>query len=380
MSARFGFLTVPAMTLVLCLGGCPTTDNPNIAAVSLSPRLAAETVVASASFPVGMAFAPDGRLFYGERQTGQIRILQGGLLLAAPFAAVAVNFAGQRGLLDVKLSPSFESDGRVYVLYSLSDLGVSTNDPNAIIDHRVVYFEADGNTAAGSEIFVASLPVTNSTANIGGRLVFARDGTLLVGLGDMGDPANVQSDDSLVGKILRFNRDGSIPADNPIPDSPVFARGLRDVQGLAIDPATGDPFALDQNTGGFQELNRIGADRNYGWPFVIGLATAANELAFAGATPGYTDPSFDSSSFITQVAGGAFNPAGRYGPRRERQFFCGDPGERRVVVLVLNPDRTSAKAETFAGPFASAVTDVAFSSTGTLYVACETGIFRVIEP
>jgi glucose/arabinose dehydrogenase len=377
--ARGCVLTAVAGVIATVMGGCPApTPDPNRTfPVNVAPTLMAETVVSNANVPVALTFTPDGRLFYGEKNTGFIRVVVADQLLSVAVAQVPVNYAGDRGILSLAVHPAFNELPRLYASYSLSDTGAATNDPAAIIDNRVVYFTLDGNFAL-DEVFVASLPAGPGTTRVGGCIALDRNFYLWVATGDQTDAASTLTTNNLYGKMLRYNDDGTIPADNPDPSSPVVARGFRDPKGISIDPLTGDPFVLDQNANGFNELNRVRINRDFGWPGVIGFAEAANERAFALATPGYTDPLFETIREITTVAGGAFNPGNQLGPRRDRQFFFGSPTTRRVYASRLNGERSASGApEGVAGPFPRPITDVAFSPTGTLYVATENAIYRV---
>lgn len=380
-ATRLATAAVTSALLTLAGGGCPPQPTPPPAAaltVNVAPTLFARLVVSGANQPRGIAFTPDGRLLYGEKDTGLIRMVVNGQLLAAPFAALPVNFAGDRGLLSLAVHPDFETNQRVYVCYSRSDTGASTNDPNGIVDNRVVYFEAAGNQAAGGEVFVASLPIGTSTERVGGRIAIDGSFFLWVALGDQFTPGSAQDASSLAGKVLRYNDDGSIPGDNPDGSSPVVALGLRHPRGLSIDPVTGSPFVLDANEGGFHEVNRVQLDRNLGWPAVIGFAVAPNELGFAAAVPNYTDPLFETLAGITDVGGGAFDPGSQYGPRRQNQFFFGGGSQQLVYVAELNGSRTAAEGAQFGGPFQQPVTDIGFSPSGTLYVGTTNAIYRVV--
>ena len=362
------------------IAGClPPAGDQTDRRIPISSLLDAEEIVPNAASASAIAVSDDGLVFYAERKTGQIRVYGGGTLQNTAFATVPVNFAGERGLLDIALHPNFANNRRVYALYSRSDTGLATDEPSAIVDTRVVFFTANGSVASGGETFVASLPGDASTIRVGGRIAFNRASQLFVAIGDLENAAAAQSASPLLAKVLRYNDDGSVPTDNPDPASPAFALGLRDPRALSIDPVTGDPFAGDQNSAGFQEVNRIRADRNFGWPFVIGFAKAANELSFANATANYTDPLFETTTDVTSLDGGDFNPGSRYGPRGQNQLFLGDPAGRRVFLVELNAARTAATGSVFAGPFPSAVHDVAFSAAGTMFVACENGVYRVTE-
>ena len=237
--------TLPALLVAGCLTFPGQTPTLVVAA-----DLRAEYVVRDALFPAALAFAPDGRVFYTEKNTGRIRVIAADVLQPEPFAEVPVNSAGDRGLLGIALHPQFATNHRVYVFYTLSDTGMTTNAPQAVVDNRVVYFEADGNRADGSEIFVAALPAGTTTTNVGGRIAFGPGGELFVALGDLGNESAAQDVAALNGKILRYGDDGSIPADNPNADSPVYAVGVRDVRALSRDPISGLPCGTERNRAG----------------------------------------------------------------------------------------------------------------------------------
>lgn len=361
----------------LAAGGClPSEGTPPPAAVG--DKLTAEYLVVGAQNPAALAAVADGRVFYTEKNTGRVRIINRGVLLDEAFAEVPVNFAGDHGLLGIAAHPNFAQNGRIYVFYTRSSTGLSTNVAADTLDHRVVYFEANGNLAAGGEIFVASLPAGPGTARVGGRVGFAADGKLLVALGDQENPDAAQDLNALSGKILRYNDDGSIPADNPIANSPYFARGVRDPRGLGFDTVGGAPFAIDRNENGNEEINRLLSNRNYGWSSVAGGAKTGAQLQFAADNPNYLDPLLDTFGERPALAGCAFNPSARYGFPAQHQLFYAEAAKNRIMRLNLTADRTgvAGRAE-FAFEFPGQITDLVFTPAGTLYVACEDTIFRL---
>jgi len=375
--------------VLLGLNGCVPVSDQTPLPINVAKGLQAEYIVASALHPSALATTSDGRVFYAEKNTGRIRVIQNDVLLAEPFASVPVNYAGNRGVLAIALHPRFNLTGRLYVLYTRSDTGLSTDDAQAVVDHRVVYFEADDdvadddeadeNISSSGEVFVASLPVGTQTVRVGGRLAFAADETLLVALGDLGNDGDVQNADVLSGKILRYNDDGSIPADNPNPESAVYAIGFREPHGLTIDPRTHAPFLTERSANGVHEVNRILAGKNYGWPNVVGFADTADELAFADQEPTYADPLVDSALRREVFVGAAFNPSSKYGPNLQQRLFYGLEDAGHIVSLELTDARTAAEqADTFATGLPTPITDVAFTPSGTLYVATEDAILRIV--
>ncbi|HXE71906.1 MAG TPA: PQQ-dependent sugar dehydrogenase [Candidatus Nitrosotenuis sp.] len=226
----------------------PSSPSPSPGGVTL------QVYLGNLSFPVTMAFAPDGRLFFNELQTGQVRVVSAqGTLLARPFATETVETSGERGLLGLALHPDFSRNGLVYILYS---------DPAGV--HRVVRYTDRDNVGADRTLLIDGLP-SNGNHN-GGNLAFGPDGMLYLTTGDSGTPARAQDPDDLAGKVLRFRDDGSVPPDNPFgATNPVYAMGLRNSFDLAFMPSTGSLYASENGPDCDDEINRILAGGNYGW-------------------------------------------------------------------------------------------------------------------
>lgn len=371
-------LPAVAAGLVLVLGCLPPPELPP--PIDVADGVQAEYLVNGSATVSALAAAADGRVFYTEKETGQIRVIRQGVLLPEPVAAVPVNAAGDRGLLGIALHPRFRDNGRIYVFYARSDTGLTTDDPQALLDYRVVYFELpDGaDTAAGGEVFVASVPAGTSTRRIGGRLLFLPDRTLLAALGDQTVGPEAQVPDSPLGKLLRYNDNGTLPDDNPTAGSAVYARGLREPRGLALDPESGAAFVLEQCAGGVFELDRVQAGANYGWPVVSGRADTPVERTFAEQAEGYLDPLFDTGAERVQLAGLGFNPGTKYGPAERLRLHYGDSVTKRILSLALSADRASVtETATFAAGFRDPISDVAFTPSGTLYVACGGAVLRL---
>ncbi len=369
---------LPLTLAVLLVGGCPPEPDGS-GSLHVAPDLTAQFVVADAAHPSALAAADDGRLFYTEKDTGQIRVIKDGVLLEQPFATVPVNFAGERGLLSLALHPGFNVNGRIYVFYTRSDTGLATDDPQAVVDHRVVYFEAaekGSDVSTNTEVFVVSLPTASALTRIGGRIAFDNARLLLVALGDEEQPDAAQDPASPLGKVLRYNDDGTIPGDNISPTSPVFALGFCDPRGLTIDPESGYPFMTERTADTFNEVNRIQNGSNYGWPLVVGFADTPAELDIVATNPDYGEP---VAQMRQALVGAAFNPSGKYGPKLVLQLFYGVSDRGEVFNLPLSTARTaSQQSELFASGLPSTITDVVFTTAGTLYVACVDAVLRVV--
>jgi glucose/arabinose dehydrogenase len=216
--------------------------------------------------PTSMTLAPDGRIFVTE-QGGRLRVIQGGALLAAPFATFSVDSRGERGLLGVALDPAFSRNGYVYVYLTTR---------SAPVHNRVVRLRASGNREApGSRRLIFRLDNLSAAQNHnGGALHFGRDGRLYVAVGENARPESSQTLRNLFGKMLRINRDGSIPRDNPFFTNPqvvgrnraIWARGLRNPFSFAVQPGTGRIFINDVGAQTWEEIDSGSKGANYGWP------------------------------------------------------------------------------------------------------------------
>ena len=254
------------LVLVLILSlAVPTGAEPRVSVVA-----------AGLEVPWALAFAPDGALYVTERP-GRIRVVRDGRLDPTPLATLAVAAVGEGGLMGLALDPAFAATGRLYVCYTAARAGRIVN--------RVTTLVVRGHGAEAERALLDDIP--GASVHDGCRLKFGPDGKLYVTTGDAGDGRLAQRRESPAGKILRLNHDGSVPADNPFPGSPVYSLGHRNVQGIAWD-AGGRLFASEHGPSGFpgghDEINLIRPGRNYGWPDVYGT----------GGEPRYVDPLVES--------------------------------------------------------------------------------------
>lgn len=224
-----------------------------------------ETLAEGLNRPWGMAFLPDGRILVTER-AGELRILSADGTLSQPLKGVPKVVAkGQGGLLDVALDPGFEENKLVYLSYAEAGEGGAGT---AVARGRL---EGDGLDAV--QVIFRQTPKVSGRNHYGGRLEFAPDGTLFVTLGDRFKFEPAQDLSGHIGKIVRINPDGSVPADNPFigqneAQPEIWSLGHRNVQSAAIHPETGKLWALEFGPMGGDELNIPAPGGNYGWPAV----------------------------------------------------------------------------------------------------------------
>ncbi|MCC7354965.1 MAG: PQQ-dependent sugar dehydrogenase [Anaerolineae bacterium] len=230
----------------------------------LAPNQRVERVVPdNLNFPIAMAFAPDGRLFYTEKTTGNVRVIQNGALVSTPVITLPTDGTGERGLLGIALAPNFATSHLVYVYHTL---------PGSPPANRVVRFREQNGTGIEATPLLTVPVTTGATNHNGGNLHFGSDGKLYVTIGEYNTPSWSQNGTVIPGKIHRFNAaDMSAPADNPFMASvtvtvkSIYALGLRTSFDFAFDPFSGRMFASENGPGCDDEVNLIVAGGNYGW-------------------------------------------------------------------------------------------------------------------
>ncbi|MCZ8132111.1 MAG: PQQ-dependent sugar dehydrogenase [Steroidobacteraceae bacterium] len=232
------------------------------------------TVLEGLEFPWAVAWLPDGTQLITERP-GRLRVVRDGKLDPTPVAGLPAVFAeGQGGLLDVMPHPSYAQNRLLYFTYAHG-----TREANRT---RVARATFDGKQLADWQVIYEVPAAKSGGAHFGSRLAWLPDGTLLVSIGDGGNPPirlgegfirdEAQNRGTAFGKILRLNDDGSVPEDNPFAkaegaDPAVWSYGHRNVQGLAVAP-DGRVWATEHGPLGGDELNQVNAGANHGWPLV----------------------------------------------------------------------------------------------------------------
>ena len=246
------------------LPGVSTIDNftvqqPPVGELQLQP------VLSSLNFPVGLSLAPDGRIFYNERLTGAIRIINPGWQLdPTPFCQISVFTSGELGLLGLTLDPNFASNQLVYAYYTVPEPQMN----------RVSKFSKSGGVCTET-VILDNLP--HQSNHNGGIIKFGPDGKLYVVIGDALIQDDAQDLTSLRGKILRVNADGSAPSDNPFFSNPnpnaqkVFSYGHRNSFGFTFHPQTNDLWESENGPADNDEINRVVSGGNYGWPIWGGI-------------------------------------------------------------------------------------------------------------
>jgi glucose/arabinose dehydrogenase len=351
-----------AFILFACAGGAR--------AATLPEGFTEKQIASGLTGATAMAFAPDGRLFVCQ-QSGQLRVIKNGALLPVPFLTVDVDATGERGLLGVAFDPDFANNNFVYVYYT-----VATSPRH----NRVSRFKANGDVAVnGSEALVFQLDdLSGATIHNGGAMHFGADGKLYIAVGDNAQGTNAQTLDSLFGKILRINPNGSIPSDNPFFNTAngdrraIWALGLRNPFTFDIQPGTSHLFINDVGEDTWEEIDEGAAGANYGWPITEG---PTNDPTFRAPLFAYMHGVGTSTGCA--ITGGAF-----YEPTLA-QFPSTFVGRYFFADFCSGWIRTFDPANNSTADFASGVSlpvDLKVGPEGSLYYLARGGdrVFQII--
>lgn len=226
------------------------------------------TAVATFASPWAMAFLPDGRALVTEKGGTLHIVTQAGVKSAALGGVPTVAAGGQGGLLDVVLHPNFASNALVYLSFSESGTGGS----GLAVARGTLVEDAGGPRLTGVSTIWRQTPKVSGSGHFGGRMAFAPDGTLYVTAGERQRGSPAQDMTQTLGKIIRINADGSIPADNPFVSTAgarteIWSLGHRNPYGLAFD-STGRLWEHEMGPEGGDEFNLVTRGGNYGWPNV----------------------------------------------------------------------------------------------------------------
>jgi glucose/arabinose dehydrogenase len=334
--------------------------------------------------PWGLAWLPEGDVLITERP-GRLRRVRDGKLAPEKIDGVADVFAdGQGGLLDIGLHPDFENNRRVYFTYAHGNSKANRT--------RVAYAIFDGDRLRDWQVIFEVASAKPGSQHFGSRLVWLPDGTLLVSIGDGGNPPvrlagdwirkQAQNKRSHLGKVLRLNDDGSVPSDNPFFDSAgaepaVWSYGHRNIQGMAYDPLRAVVWASEHGALGGDELNRVAAGKNYGWPAVTYSREYFGGLKISDYTskPGMADPAV---VWMTAIApsGLAVYTGTRFADWRG-DLFAG--GLQSQDIRRIDLDETGKVIGQTALRIGQRVRDVRQGPDGLLYVLTDESRGRLIR-
>jgi len=223
-----------------------------------------ETIVKGLENPWSIDFLPNGRILVTERP-GRLRIIDNGKLSEPIKGLPKIKAKGQGGLLDIALDPDFTNNQTIYISFSGVDkTGIGTEVASA---------KLIGNELIDVKILFKALPKSRGGHHFGSRLLISNDGNLFITLGDRGTKERAQEINDHAGSLIRINKDGSIPNDNPLIKNTaakpeIYTYGNRNMQGIAAHPETGEVWTIEHGPQGGDELNLMKSGVNYGWPII----------------------------------------------------------------------------------------------------------------
>lgn len=316
------------------------------------PGFQTSTVISSGlDEPSGFEFAPDGRIFILQR-SGNVRVYKNGQLLSQPFVSLPSINTGDRGLIGIAFDPNFNSNHFVYFYYTGLDKL-----------NRLVRFDASGDVAVAPAFILYQTSSPSEQLHVGGSIRFDASGKLYFAVGDNGYPPNSQNLSNPHGKILRINKDGTIPTDNPFygqsgKEWAIWAYGFRNPWRFQFDSLTGDLYVGDVGQENWEEINRVEKGKNYGWPNCEGSCN----------NPSYVNPvyAYHHDGEGAAVTGGPVYRDDAFSSNYYGSYFFGDYAKGFIKRLTFDQNKNLSGDFDF-DTNAGSVVDIKVAGDGSLY-------------
>jgi glucose/arabinose dehydrogenase len=337
--------------------------------------------------PWGLAFLPDKRMLVTEKP-GRLRVVATDGKLSEPVAGLpAVDARNQGGLLDVSLDPSFGTNHLIYWSYAEPHEGGVNN--TAVARGKLVEDAAAAPRVDDVQVIFHQVPSLNSQLHYGGRLVWGRDGTLFITLGERSiteGRMQAQRMDGLLGKIVRINSDGTIPKDNPFVGKEgvrpeIWSLGHRNVEAATANPFTGELWEVEHGTRGGDEINISRQGKDYGWP------TIAYGIEYRGqpitgditAKEGMEQPVYYWDPVIAPSGMVFYN--GDLVPQWKGNLFIGGLASMNLVRLTVNKDKIVDEERLLKDlkPTPERIRNVRQGPEGALYLLTDNAAGRVLK-
>ena len=328
----------------------------------------AERIATGLARPWGMAFLPDESILVTERGGTLRRIVDGDV--SDPFDGLPpIAVVGQGGLLDIALDPEFDSNRLVYLSYSQPDQAGSAY--GTAVGRGMLKLDA-GSIDEFTVIFSSNIK-SSGGRHFGSRLRFAPDNTLFITIGDRGDQPRAQDPFDHAGSVIRINRDGSIPPDNPFADGSaalpeIYSIGHRNAQGSAIHLESGQLWTLSHGARGGDEINRVTPGKNYGWPII----SYGTNYSGSGFEEGHTADGFEQPEYYWDPSiapsGLAFHdPENSLIPQWKGSLLAGALKAQYLARLIMEDDVIVAEEKYFEGEFGR-IRDVRTGPDGAVWL------------
>lgn len=349
------------------------------AAVNLATAkgsIAVETVASGLAFPWAVAFLPDGRMLVTEKP-GRLRFVTANGAISPPIDGVPAVFSkGQGGLLDVALSPSFATDRLVYLSYA------EATESGDLAGTAVARGRLEGDALVDVQRIYQQQPKLSRGNHFGSRLVFDGNGHLFITQGENNERATAQDLDKLQGKLVRLRPDGSVPEDNPFVGqsgarAEIWSYGHRNMQGAALNPASGVLWTSEHGPRGGDEINIPQAGRNYGWPIItyginysgLKIPEAEGEAKEGMEQPLHywkKSPALSGMAFVTSPSAWKGN------------LLLGSLADRDVIRVELDGDRVLGE-ERLLGSLGERIRDVREGPDGAIFVLTDSDDGKLLK-
>ena len=339
-------------------------------------QVAVAKIAGPLDHPWAVAFLPDRSMLVTERGGRLLHITPEGELSTIS-GVPNVRAKGQGGLLDVVIARDFDQSGEIFLTYA------APKGDHGTTALAIAKFDQTRRALSDLRVIFRQKPASTSSRHFGGRIVEAPDGTLWLTLGDRGSQLHVQSPVNYLGKIVRINRDGTSPGDNPFAAGmmprEVWSTGHRNPQGAALDPETGALWTVEHGAKGGDEINKPQPGRNYGWPIIsYGRHYDGSQIGEGVEQPGleqpvhYWDPSIAPSGLMIY--------SGRLWPDWTGDLFVGALKSQLISRLDRDGDRITEEEQLFAEVYGR-VRDIREGPGGGIWFLTDHddgGLFRML--
>ncbi|NCF75920.1 MAG: PQQ-dependent sugar dehydrogenase [Proteobacteria bacterium] len=346
-----------------------------IGSLSVQASYTLETVADDLNYPWSIAFLPEGDYLVAMR-SGEVRRISAQGVISPALEGLPNSYVlSQGGYFDITLDPNFANNQRIYLSFAYG-----TPEQNGT---RIVSGRLNGDRVENVTPIFTVAPLKDTAVHYGGKMLFLLDGTLVMTTGDGFEYREAAQDTfNLMGKIIRINSDGSIPADNPyasngLGNAAVWSNGHRNPQGLVLDKATGRLYSHEHGAKGGDELNLVKPDTNYGWPAVTkGVNYSGAYVSPLRSAPSieepltYWDPSIGASG-LAIYDGDAF-------PNWQGKLFIGALVDEEVRMLTLSEGKVTDEQAMFS-EIGARIRDVRTGPDGMLYLLTDSEQGKVIR-
>ncbi len=346
-----------------------------IGSLSVQASYTLETVADDLNYPWSIAFLPEGDYLVAMR-SGEVRRISAQGVISPALEGLPDSYVlSQGGYFDITLDPNFANNQRIYLSFAYG-----TPEQNGT---RIVSGRLNGDRVENVTPIFTVAPLKDTAVHYGGKMLFLLDGTLVMTTGDGFEYREAAQDTfNLMGKIIRINSDGSIPADNPyasngLGNAAVWSYGHRNPQGLVLDKATGRLYSHEHGAKGGDELNLVKPDTNYGWPAV----TKGVNYSGAYVSPLRSAPSIEEPLTYWDPSIGASGRAiydGDAFPNWQGKLFIGALVDEEVRMLTLSEGKVTDEQAMFS-EIGARIRDVRTGPDGMLYLLTDSEQGKVIR-